>query len=391
MPPRRKQVTYSRRPTHAARAAHARGERQFRKYDTSYIRPKRSAAPIVFTVILAIVVLGGLGFGAFYLFNSCSSSSVELLAEGEEATVVVEEGAGARDIGQRLVEARLVPTSAEFTKGVNELGVDGGLKPGTYTFSGGTSLDDIIRTLQAGPAAGHTLTVPEGFTLGQIASSVAEATGGRITAEAFQTAASDASVYAADFAFLADAGQNSLEGFLFPKTYEVDDDATADSIIRMMLSQFQAETANLDWAYATDRGFSVYDAVKLASIVEKESSGEDDIRKKVAAVFYNRLTTEGEPAYGMIGSDATTAYEIGGDPSDYDWNIDSPYNTRKNPGLPPTPICSPSLSCLQAVCAPVPDFGDYYFFSFWPNESGGTDYFFDKTYDDHLATVAAHS
>lgn len=177
MPPRRKQVTYSRRPTHAARAAHARGERQFRKYDTSYIRPKRSAAPIVFTVILAIVVLGGLGFGAFYLFNSCSSSSVELLAEGEEATVVVEEGAGARDIGQRLVEARLVPTSAEFTKRVNELGVDGGLKPGTYTFSGGTSLDDIIRTLQAGPAAGHTLTVPEGFTLGQIASSVAEATG----------------------------------------------------------------------------------------------------------------------------------------------------------------------------------------------------------------------
>ena len=124
--------------------------------------------------------------------------------------------------------------------------------------------------MQAGPAAGHTLTVPEGFTLGQIASSVAEATGGRITAEAFQTAASDASVYAADFAFLADAGQNSLEGFLFPKTYEVDDDATADSIIRMMLSQFQAETANLDWAYATDRGFSVYDAVKLASIVEKE-------------------------------------------------------------------------------------------------------------------------
>ena len=134
----------------------------------------------------------------------------------------------------------------------------------------------------------------------------------------------------------------------------------------MMLSQFQAETANLDWAYATDRGFSVYDAVKLASIVEKESSGEDDIRKKVAAVFYNRLTTRRRACLCMIGSDATTAYEIGGDPSDYDWNIDSPYNTRKNPGLPPTPICSPSLSCLQAVCAPVPDFGDYYFFSFWP-------------------------
>lgn len=391
MPPRRKQVTYSRRPTHAARAAHARGERQFRTYDTSYIRPKRNAAPIVFTIILAIVVVAGLGFGAFYLFNSCSSSSVQLLAEGEEATVVVEDGAGARAIGQSLVEARLVPTSAEFTKRVNELGVDGELKPGTYTFAGGTSLDDIIRTLQAGPDADAALTIPEGYTLNQIAASVAEASGGRITADDFRAQAGDASVYAADYAFLADVGSNSLEGFLFPKTYEIADDATADSLVRMMLTQFQTETANLDYAYATERGFSLYDVVKLASIVEKESSGEDDTRKKVAAVFYNRLTTEGEPAYGMIGSDATTAYEIGTDPVDYDWDTDSPYNTRKNAGLPPTPICSPSLSCLQAVCAPAPDFEDYYFFSFWPNESGGTDYFFDKTYDDHLATVAAHS
>lgn len=391
MPPRRKQVTYSRRPNHAARAAHARGERQFRKYDTSYIRPKRKAAPIVLTVILAIVVIGGLGFGTFYLFNSCSASSVNLLAEGEEATVVVEDGSGARDIGQSLVEARLVPTAAEFTKRVNELGVDGELKPGTYTFSGGTSLDDIIRTLQAGPDQGNALTVPEGYTLDQIAAGVAEASQGRISAEDFLAAASDASVYAADYAFLADAGTNKLEGFLFPKTYAIADDATADSVVRMMLDQFRTETAGLDYSYATDRGLSLYDAVKLASIVEKESSGEDDTRKKVAAVFYNRLTTEGDPAYGMIGSDATTAYEIGGDPAEYDWNTDSPYNTRKNPGLPPTPICSPSLSCLQAVCDPAPDFGDYYFFSFWPNDSGGTDYFFDKTYDDHLATVAAHS
>lgn len=390
MPPRRKQVTYSRRPNHAARSAHARGERQFRQYDTSYIRPKRSAAPIVFTVILAIVVIGGLGFGAFALFNSCSGTS-NLLSEGEETTVVVEEGAGAKAIGQDLQQAGLIANSGEFTKRVNELGVDGQLKPGTYTFAGGTGLDDIIRALQAGPGADNTLTVPEGYTLDQIASAVADTTGGRISAEDFKTAASDASVYAAEFAFLADAGTNKLEGFLFPKTYSIDDDDTADSLVRMMLSQFQTETAGLDYSYATERGFTLYDVVKLASIVEKESSGEDDTRKKVAAVFYNRLTTEGEPAYGMIGSDATTAYEIGGDPVDYDWNTDSPYNTRKNTGLPPTPICSPSLSSLRATCSPAPDFGEYYFFSFWPNGSGGTDYFFDKTYDDHLATVAAHS
>ena len=141
------------------------GERQFRKYDTSYIRPKRSAAPIVFTVILAIVCARWFGLRSFYLFNSCSSSSVELLAEGEEATVVVEEGAGARAISASVLSRRdSFPLRLSSRSAVNELGVDGGLKPGTYTFSGGTSLDDIIRTLQAGPAAGHTLTVPEGFT-----------------------------------------------------------------------------------------------------------------------------------------------------------------------------------------------------------------------------------
>ncbi len=384
MPPRRKQVTYSRRPTHAARAAHARGERQFRTYDTSYIRPKRSAAPIVFTVILAIVVVGGLGFGAFALFNSCSSPAAELLAEGQEATVTVEEGAGARAIGQSLQEARLVSNSAEFTKRVNELGVDGQLKPGTYTFAGGMSLDDIIRTLQAGPGMGAALTVPEGYRLSEIAAAVADVTGGRISAEDFSAAASDASAYAGDYAFLADAGANSLEGFLFPKTYDVPDDATADSIIRMMLDQFKTETAGLDWSYPQDQGLSVYDAVKLASIVEKESSGDAQIRAKVAAVFYNRLETEGDPSYGLLQSDATTAYEVGHDPSGEEVHADTPYSTYVHKGLPPTPICSPGLDCLKAVCAPDQEsLGTYYFFYFEPDESGVMQYYFSETYEEH--------
>ena len=71
MPSHRKQVTYSSRPNHAARSAHAKGERQFRTYDTSYIRPKRSKAPLVFAAVLAVVVVGGLAWGALTLFNTC--------------------------------------------------------------------------------------------------------------------------------------------------------------------------------------------------------------------------------------------------------------------------------------------------------------------------------
>ena len=390
MPPRRRQVTYSSRPNHAARMAHAKGERQFRTYDTSYIRPKRSKLPAVAAAVVALAVLGLVVWGMLSLFDGCSAQA-DLLPEGQEATIVVSEGAGAQAVGADLQKAGLVATSAEFTKRVTERGVASSLRAGAYTFAGGTSLDDIITKLVAGPDAGAPLVIPEGFTLAAIADRVAEVSAGRISADDFKAAASDASAYAADFPFLEEAGTNSLEGFLFPKTYALADTATADSLIRMMLFQYKAEVGALDYSYPESQGLSAYDALILASIVEKESPDDDETRAKVAAVFYNRLATDGAPTYGLLGSDATAAYEIGGDPSGYDWSTESPYNTRVTKGLPPTPICSPSLACLKAVCSPAADFGDYYFFSFWPNDQGGTDYFFDKTYEDHQATVAQHS
>ena len=168
MPQHRKQVTYSQRPNHAARSAHARGERQFRTYDTSYIRPKKSKAPAIVAAVLAVLVVGGLAWGALTLFNSCSAQSVELLAEGQEATITAAEGAGAKVVGEQLAEARLVSNAGDFTKRVNEMGVDSQLKPGTYTFAGGMSLDAIINQLTAGPVA-NALTIPEGSTLEAVA------------------------------------------------------------------------------------------------------------------------------------------------------------------------------------------------------------------------------
>lgn len=385
MPQHRKQVTYSQRPNHAARSAHARGERQFRTYDTSYIRPKKSKAPAIVAAVLAVLVVGGLAWGALTLFNSCSAQSVELLAEGQEATITVAEGAGAKVVGEQLAEARLVSNAGDFTKRVNEMGVDSQLKPGTYTFAGGMSLDAIINQLTAGPVA-NALTIPEGSTLEAVAQSVATFTENRITADAFTAAASDASAYAADYDFLADAGTNSLEGFLLPKTYEIGDDATAESVVRMMLDQFKTETSGLDWSYPQSQGLTIYDAVKLASIVERESSGDEQIRAQVASVFYNRLNNFGDPNYGFLQSDATTAYELGHDPTPEDIKNPTPFNTYTNTGLPPTPICSPGLDCLQAVCNPAQT--NYFFFYFAPDESGTMQYYFSETYEEHQQTFS---
>ena len=173
---------------------------------------------------------------------------------------------------------------------------------------------------------------------------------------------------------------------MFPKTYDLIVNGTAEDVVRQMLDQYQTEVSSLDYSYSRNKGMSDYDALILASIVEKE--GTADTYSKVAAVFYNRL---GNPSYGTLGSDATTAYEVGDNLDNYNWSTKSPYNTRVTKGLPPTPICSPSIESLQAVLSPEQNFDEYYFFSFWTNDQGGVDYYFDKTYDDHQRTIAEHS
>lgn len=372
-----RRTTYSTHPNHAARAAHARGEKMFRTYDVSAIQPKKSKAPMVFGIILALIVAGGLIFGALMLFKSCSSDA-NLLSSSETATVVVTDGAGASTIASTLKDAGLISDSKEFVKRVTALGADTSLKPGTYTIQGGLQNDDIIKVLQAGPGmSGTKLTIPEGYTLKQIASRVEEVTSGRITADDFTAAASDASVYASSYSFLSDAGSKSLEGFLFPKTYSIDESATADSIIRMMLDQFKVEFATLDTSYPTNKGLSVYDIVNLASIVEKEST--ESTRGMVASVFYNRLDIN-----MALQSDATTAYEVGHDPTAEEVHAETPYSTYTNNGLPPTPICCSSLAALQAVCAP--EESSYYYFYF-REENGEMKYYFSETNDEHNAAV----
>ena len=373
----KRQVTYSERPNRAARAAHVKGERQFRTYDTSYIRPKRSIAP---TVVSIIVVLVAVVIALFFLFRIFQPPQLELLPEGQEATIIVEPGEGAVDIGQSLFEAKLVGSAKEFTDQVKSMNVAESLKPGTYTFAGGMGLEEIINQLEIGTGpTGLQLTIPEGYTIAQIAQAVQDATNGRITYDDFWNQAHNAEAYVEAYPFVMEAAENSLEGFLFPKTYSIEDSDTADTIIRKMLSQFQTETAGLDYSYPESLGFSRYDVLKLASIIEKEAG--TDHAATVASVFYNRLTSD-RP---YLESDATTAYEVGHDPTPEEVHAQTPYSTYTNPGLPPTPICNPSLECLQAAC--TPDQTNYRFFYFVPNDQGGLDYYFSETYEEHQQAI----
>ena len=368
---RRRNITYSSRPTHAARAAHAKGDKAFRTYDTSYIRPKRSPVPAIIGIIVLVLAVAAIVYGVLHFTRGCMST--DLVADGVEVQVVVEEGEGAKSVGKTLVEVGLIANANEFTDRLSTLGVEGNLQPGTYTLYGGQTIDEIITVLQT-PVIGDVVTIPEGSTLLQTAEIVSAASGGRINVDDFVRVASDASLFAADYPFLAEAGNNSLEGFLFPKTYPISSESTANSTIRAMLDQYAAETAALDWSYAEAHGLSHYDVVKMASIVEKEADA--DHRATVASVFYNRLDD------GMrLQSDATVAYFVGRDPTAEDVNTDNPYNTYFIDGLPPTPINSPSIECMKAVCEP--DETDYYYFYFQDDGNGGLTYSFSQTYEEH--------
>lgn len=304
----RRKVTYSRKPTHAARAAHARGERQFSKYDTSLIEPRRSKKPFyvgIAAVVFAIIVI----FGLVNCMGSCDKNP-NMLPSDQQARI----------------------------------------------------------------------EIPEGYTIKQTAHAVSEAYAGSISEADFLAAAQDASRFSDRFSFVKDAYNNSLEGFLFPKTYEIMAGANADDVVAQMLMQYEQEVKQLNYTYPHDAGLSDYEVLILASIIEREAAADN--KKAVASVFYNRLAID-----MALQSDATTAYVIGGDPKPEDLQKEGPFNTYLNKGLPPGPICSPGLAALEAACDP--DQTDYLYFYFKDNGQGGLDYFFSKTYEEHQQAIAS--
>lgn len=345
----------------------------------AFLKKNKFVVPVFAVVVVLLVVF--LVFGQEHNQN--------LAADGDEVSVTIAEGSTASDFADDLFDAGLIDSRSSFSAELKAKGADSKLKPGSYLLHGGMSTSDLIDALVAGPGTATAVVVPEGSTMKAISQIVEKAYGGSISASEFLDDCSNPSRFEADYPFVK--GASSLEGFLFPKTYDLltGSSATADAVVRQMLDQYRDEVSVLDYSYPKSKGLSEYQTLILASIVEKE--GTADTYAKVAAVFYNRLTTKGAPTYGFLGSDATTAYELGGDVSGYDWSTKSPYNTRKTKGLCPTPICSPGIETLKAVCDPDKNMVDYYFFSFWPNDSGGVDYYFDKTYEDHQKTIAAHS
>lgn len=342
---------------------------------------KGSSVPVVIGVLIAIAVVAG---AALFLFPRIFGGDSANIEAGQQVSITIPEGSSGDAIATILVENHIIADSGEYYAAVKKLNAEMSLKPGDYQFETLQDPLSVVKQLVAGPnLEGVKLTVPEGKTVEQTAQLVEDAYG--ISADEFISQAK-ASAYAGDYPFLADAGNDSLEGFLYPKTYTFAGTPTADEVIRAMLDQYQLDVFD---AFDFDAGraaisatygieLSDYELLTLASIVEREGLNADQ-RAHVASVFLNRLAGKGDFAgRPYLQSDATLMYETGGAVTAEDiQGIDSPYNSYQNAGLPPTPICSPSSEAILATLEPT-DSDDLYFYITQDEE------YFSQTYDEHM-------
>ncbi len=295
----------------------------------------------------------------------------------ETITVDIPEGAGASVVADLLYESNAIKYPSVF-KLYSRIGnFDALYKPGTVDIHKDMSYNEIL-TLVTSDRNTVKVVIPEGYTVKQIASALNDA--GVCSADDFYSALNP-SLY--DYRFLdgLPERENKLEGYLFPATYEFIPGTDAQSVVKTMLDSFNSVFTDEYYNRAKEVNVTVDEVITMASIVERETNAEGE-RAKVAGVFYNRINSN-----MPLQSCATVQYILGENKpvlSEADTQIDSPYNTYKNTGLPVGPIASPGEECIKAALWPEKTDAFYFLLG-----SDG-EHIFSETYEEHLKAMRAN-
>jgi UPF0755 protein len=321
-----------------------------------------------FYIFLAIIVIGLLF--VYSLFKAPAEFK-------EDKSFLIEPGRSAQVVALNLQEQGLIKNALLFRLTAKFKGAEKNLVSGEHQLSAGSGVLAIISQLQNKDnlSSELTITIPEGWRMYQIAEHL-ENKGIATIAEFNQTAKIEN--WREQYDFLADKSIKSLEGYLFPDTYRIFSDAKPDDVIKRMLDNFSLKLDDKLQSDIVKSGKSLHEIIILASIIEHEAKFDTD-RYLVAGVFYNRLEI------GMaLQSCATINYLTNKNAarvSGEDLEIDSPYNTYKNRGLPPGPIANPGLESIKSAI--YPQSGNYFYFL---NDSSGKAYF-AETYEKHQANI----
>ena len=330
--------------------------------------PKKKKSGFKAFFISLLIFLALISAGAYFGYQYVQSSLQPVDASSKQyVTVQIPEGANVQEIGKTLEDAGLIKHGLVFSLYAKYKNY-ADLKSGYYNLQKSMSTEDIIHELQKGGTAEAqepalaTLTIPEGYTIDQMAQAVGQLQGDfkePLTADAFLAKVQDENFISQEVAKYPSLLESlptkesgvryRLEGFLFPATYSIKESTTIESLIDEMLAAMD-KTLAPHYSTIKSKNLTVNELLTIASLVEKEGAKTED-RKLIAGVFYNRLNL-GMPlqsniailyAQGKLGQKISLADDAG-----IDTSINSPYNVYTNLGLMPGPVDSPSLDAIES-------------------------------------------
>ena len=313
--------------------------------------------------IAGLVVLVVVGVSALYVHALTPRTK-----DDHYSVISVKSGSGTQQIAQDLQQHQLIRSATAFTLYVR-LNRVSNLQAGDYRLSSKQSVQSIVKTLSGGNVTNVNILIAPGLRLDQIVTKL-QAVGYS------QQEIDEALVKVHDHPLLKDLPSDTkLEGYLFPDTYQIGPDTSAEQLLRLMLDNFQKKVTPEISSGLSQQGLTLNQGVILASIVQKEVS-DPETQRTVAQVFLTRLNSG-----TMLGSDVTFIYAATVEGGVASPELNSPYNTRKYTGLPPTAISNFNLSALKAVANPSPT--DYLFFV--AGDDGNT--YFSHTLEEHQAYI----
>lgn len=321
------------------------------------------------TSVIVVILIGVFIFIQVGPYNKSNKNDIK---------IEIPKGASVNTISDILYENKLIKNKVIFKAVAKLSNKTPNFKAGKYLLNQTYSNNDIVNLLASGKTYqdGIKITIPEGSTSKEIVDLLIKNKLGN--KDAYEELINNPKEFYKQFSFLDEKDIISLEGFLYPETYYFDKDSSEKEILGKMLSAFDNEYNDNLKKKQKEMKMTLEEVINLASIVEKEAVLDED-RPIIASVFYNRLKID-----MPLQSDATIQYifEKRKQIVTYkDLEIDSPYNSYKNKGLPPTPISNPGIKSIEAVLNPADT--DYLYFV--AKMDGGNNY--STNYKDHLKYV----
>ncbi len=314
-------------------------------------KPRRRASSSFSFALFYVIFVIGSSFLIACIGWSMANDLLALDKESITATITISSNDTFDDVVDILEENGLIEYPFLFKLFASFTGGEEKMSRGTYTLDTDMDYSALLTGISATAETRSTvtITIPEGYTLDQIFALLDEA--GVATVEDLEETAAN---YDYNFSFLQDIPLGDvyrLEGYLFPDTYTFYTPNDTVYAINKMLVAFDSYYTDEMREYTEELGYTIHEILTIASMIERETDGTD--QKNIASVIYNRLNNPTYETVGLLQIDATIYYATGEEVTQYlRENLDSPYNTHINAGLPPGPIASPGLTSIMAALYP---------------------------------------